>query len=76
MATYGCEPYSYVCSECGCTSYETGQIRVAGGFWSSMFDVGNKSYNAVTCTQCGFTKFNKRTVSEVQQVFDFLTSGW
>ena len=42
MATYGGESSSYVCSECGCTTYETGQIRVSGGFWSSFFDVGNK----------------------------------
>ena len=80
MATYGAEPTAkptaeptrYVCTECGCTSYETGQIRVSGGFWSSFFDVGNKRYNTVTCTRCGFTKFYQRTVSGVQKVFDFL----
>ena len=50
MATYGAEPTAkptaeptrYVCTECGCTSYETGQIHVSGGFWSSLVDVGNK----------------------------------
>ncbi|WP_186470724.1 zinc ribbon domain-containing protein [Synechococcus sp. A18-25c] len=65
----------YVCSECGCTSYETGQIRVSGGFWSSFFDIGNRRYNAVTCTNCGYTKFYRRSVSGVQKVFDFLGSN-
>ncbi|WP_186488961.1 zinc ribbon domain-containing protein [Synechococcus sp. BIOS-U3-1] len=72
MAAYGGDPTGYVCSECGCATYETGQIRVSGGFWSSFFDVGNKRYNTVTCTRCGFTKFYQRTVSGVQKVFDFL----
>ena len=72
MATYGGETTKFVCSECGCTSYETGQIRVSGGFWSSFFDVGNKRYNDVSCTKCGFTKCYNRTVSGIQKAFDFL----
>lgn len=72
MAVYGGSPSDYKCPECGCTSYETGQIRVSGGFWSSFFDVGNRRYNAVSCSNCGYTKFYKRTVSGVQQVFDYL----
>ena len=72
MAPFDREATSYVCSECGCTSYEIGQIRVSGEFWSSFVDVGNKRYNTVTCTRCGFTKFYQRTVSGVQKVFDFL----
>ena len=67
-------PSSYECPECGCKSYETGQIRVSGGFWSSFFDVGNRRYNAVSCTNCGFTKFYKRQVSGVAQIFDYLGS--
>ena len=56
MAVYGS---TFKCSECGNTSYETGQIRVSGGFWSSFFDVGNRRYNAVSCNACGYTKFYK-----------------
>ena len=52
-----------------------GQIRVSGGFWSSFFDVGNKRYNAVSCTECGYTEFYKKTVSGIQKVFDFLGSN-
>ena len=52
-----------------------GQIRVSGGFWSSFFDVGNKRYNAISCTECGYTEFYKKTVSGIQKVFDFLGSN-
>ena len=67
-------PKSYSCPKCGSKTYEMGQIRVSGGFWSSFFDVGNKRYNAVSCMRCGYTEFYKRTVSGVQKVFDFLGS--
>ena len=74
MAVYGGNPSSYECPECGCKSYETGQIRVSGGFWSSFFDVGNRRYNAVSCANCGYTKFYKRNVSGISQIFDYLGS--
>ena len=41
-------PQTYTCPKCGSKTYETGQIRVSGGCWSSFFDVGNKCYNSVS----------------------------
>ena len=78
MAEYGALPSasqeasSYRCPKCGCIHYETGQIRVSGGFWSSLFDVGNRRFNSISCRDCGYTEFYKRTVSGAQQFFDFL----
>ena len=74
MALPGSLETTFICPKCGSRSYETGQIRVSGGFWSSFFDVGNQRYNAVSCTVCGYTEFYKRTVSGIQKVFDFLVS--
>ena len=68
-------PKGYSCPKCGNQAYESGQIRVSGGFWSSFFDVGNRRFNSVSCTECGYTEFYKRTVSGIQKVFDFLGSG-
>jgi hypothetical protein len=62
----------YRCSKCCATTYETGQIRVSGGFWSSFFHVGNRRFNSVSCAECGYTEFYKRTVSGAQKLFDFL----
>ncbi|MBN1212591.1 MAG: GTP-binding protein, partial [candidate division Zixibacteria bacterium] len=30
---------SYRCPKCGNNTYELGEIRAAGGFWSKIFDV-------------------------------------
>ena len=65
-------PKTYTCLKCGSHAYEMGQIRVSGDFWSSFFDVGNRRYNAVSCIECGYTEFYKKTVSGIQKVFDFL----
>ena len=67
-------PETYTCPGCGSYTYEIGQIRVSGGFWSSFFDVGNKRFNAVSWKECGYTEFYKKTVSDIQKVFDFLGS--
>ena len=63
---------SYMCPKCGSTSYETGQIRVSGGFWSSALDVENERYDSVSCTVCGYTELYKKTVSRAEKVLDFL----
>ena len=64
-------PTTYTCPKCGNKHYESGQIRVSGGFWSSFFDVGNKRFNFVACDQCGYTEFYKKNISGIQKVFDF-----
>lgn len=61
------------CLRCENSEYETGEIRVAGGVWSRIFDVQNKKYSAVTCEKCGFTEFYKRDASTLGNVFDFFT---
>ena len=63
---------SYTCPKCGSTSYETGQIRVSGGFWSSALDVENRRYDSVSCNKCGYTEFYKKTLSRTEKALDFL----
>ena len=58
---------------CSGHEFETGEIRVAGGVWSRIFDVQNKKYNAVTCNKCGFTEFYKGDKTTLGNVFDFFT---
>ena len=63
---------SYTCPKRGSTTYETGQIRVSGDFWSSFLDVGNKRYGSVSCTKCGYTELHKKTARRVEKLLDFL----
>jgi predicted nucleic-acid-binding Zn-ribbon protein len=65
---------NYRCAKCGNTGYEIGEMRVAGGFWSKIFDVQGQKYSSVTCTQCRYTEIYKADSSTLGNVFDFFTN--
>ena len=65
---------NWSCPKCGYRDYDTGEIRVSGGFWSRIFDVQNKKYSAVTCEKCSYTEFYKGSSSTLGNVFDFFTN--
>ncbi len=65
---------NYVCPKCGNKSFETDEIRTTGGRFSKIFDVQNKKFTAVTCTQCKYTELYKGTTSGIGNVLDFFTS--
>ncbi|KKM90891.1 zinc ribbon domain-containing protein [Pseudoalteromonas sp. AS71] len=64
---------NWSCPKCNNNEFDTGEIRVSGGFWSRIFDVQNKKYTAVTCSRCSFTEFYKGSSSTLGNVFDFFT---
>ena len=65
---------NYVCPKCGNKSFETDEIRTTGGRFSKIFDIQNKKFTAVTCTQCKYTELYKGTTSGIGNVLDFFTS--
>jgi len=64
---------NWQCDKCAGSEFTTGEIRVAGGFWSKIFDVQASKYTAVVCDKCGFTEFYKGTSSTLGTVFDLFT---
>ena len=62
----------YTCPKCGNTSYDTDQIQTTGGDFSKIFNVQNKRFLAISCTQCGFTELYRRESSAGMNVLDFL----
>ncbi len=64
---------NWTCPKCRNTEFSTGEIRVAGGFWSKIFDVQASKYSAVTCKKCSYTEFYKGSSSTLGSVFDFFT---
>lgn len=66
------EHKNWVCVKCRNKSFEIGEMRVSGGFWSKLFDVQNNKYTAVTCNRCSYTEFYKGSSSSIGNVFDFL----
>lgn len=61
----------YTCVKCGSTSFEKGEIRTAGGGLSKLIDVQNKKFFSVSCSQCGYTEFYKKTSSAAGNIADF-----
>ena len=62
------------CPKCKNQTFETGQFAATGGGLSKMFDIQNKKFTTVTCTQCKFTEIYKAETSTLGNVFDFFTN--
>ena len=66
---------NWACSKCRHKDYEVGEIRVTGGFWTKIFNIQNKTYSSVTCSQCSYTEFYKgKPSSGLSNIFDFFTT--
>ena len=64
---------NWKCLKCGNVHFDTGQFRATGGFLAKIFDVQNKRFSTVTCTQCRFTEVYQTDSSTLGNVFDFFT---
>ena len=50
------ERKQYICPKCGCRTYEHDQFQATGGNFAKIFDVQNKKFITISCTQCGYTE--------------------
>lgn len=48
-------------------------MRGTGGLGTSLFNVQSENFSYVSCAQCGYTEFYKRSLSEMQKLFDFMS---
>ena len=62
------------CPKCGNVQFDTDEFRTTGGLLSKIFDVQNKRFTTVSCTQCRYTEIYKTDSSTVGNVFDFFTN--
>ncbi|MGM0213843.1 zinc ribbon domain-containing protein [Enterococcus sp. AZ109] len=69
------EKKQYVCEKCGNQHYEMDQFQATGGNFAKIFDVQNKKFYTISCSQCGFTEMYKGQTSEGWNIFDFLMNG-
>jgi len=66
---------NWVCPKCTHKEYDTGEMRVAGSFWTKIFNIQNKRYASVSCSQCSYTEFYKnQSSSRLANIFDFFTN--
>ena len=68
------EHENWGCPKCSNRSFETDEFRAAGGGFAKIFDVQNKKFSTVSCSNCGYTEIYKRETSTLGNVFDFFTS--
>lgn len=68
------ETTTWQCPKCKNREYETDTMAATGGGWSKIFDVQNKKFTSVTCTNCRYTEFYKTTTSTLGNIFDLFTT--
>ena len=66
------ERRNYVCPKCGNTQYESDQFQATGGNFAKLFDVQNKKFITLSCTQCGYTELYKSQTDSGMNILDFL----
>lgn len=64
---------NWSCVKCHNTEFETDQFRATGGMFAKIFDVQNKRFTTVTCTQCAYTEVYRTKSSKLGDVFDFFS---
>jgi predicted nucleic-acid-binding Zn-ribbon protein len=64
----------YQCAKCRWNQCDVGEVRVAGGFWSKIFDVQGRKFTSIICRQCGYTELYKGDSSVAGNIFDFMTN--
>ncbi len=69
------EPMEYTCPKCGCRTYEHDQFQATGGNFAKLFDIQNKKFITITCTQCGYTELFRAQNDEGMDILDFLIGG-
>ena len=62
----------YVCPKCGNQHFEADRFQATGGAFAKLFDVQNKRFSTVTCTQCGFTELYRQVGDKGMDILDFL----
>ena len=69
------EQRQFVCAKCGCRTFESDQFQATGGSFARMFDVQNKRFVTISCTQCGYTELYKNRTDGAMNVLDFFFGG-
>jgi len=55
--------------------YESDQFQATGGNFAKLFDIQNKRFITISCTQCGYTELYKNLSDDGMDILDFLMGG-
>lgn len=65
---------NYKCPKCGNRQFETSEIRTTGSFVTKLFNIQNKKFTTVTCTQCKYTELFAASSNKLGNILDFFTN--
>ncbi|WP_290772358.1 zinc ribbon domain-containing protein [Anaerofustis sp.] len=63
---------NWKCVKCGNSEFSSDQFQATGGNFAKLFDVQNKKFITVSCTNCGYTELYKGATSSGMDVLDYL----
>lgn len=66
------EKKQFVCPKCGCQHYVYDQFQATGGSFAKLFDVQNKRFITISCSQCGYTELYRAETDAGMNILDFL----
>lgn len=65
----------YICPKCGCHSFVEDIFHATGGTMAKLFDVQNKKFITISCSNCGYTELYREETSTGNNILDFLIGG-
>ena len=65
------EQKQYACPKCGFDRYESDQFQATGGNFAKIFDVQNKKFVTVSCSDCGYTELYRKSGNSALDILDF-----
>ncbi|MFT7507544.1 MAG: putative nucleic-acid-binding Zn-ribbon protein [Acidimicrobiales bacterium] len=68
------EHNNHKCAKCESQELSPGQLRVAGGFWTKLFNIQNLTFVTLSCNQCGYTEMYKKGTRTAENILDFFTN--
>jgi len=69
------ERKTYTCPKCGGRKADIDEIRTTGAGFTKYFNIQNRKFTTVSCSNCGFTEFYRGIRSSgASNVLDFLTN--
>ena len=69
------EQRQVICPKCGCHDFVSDQFQATGGNFAKLFDVQNKKFITISCSQCGYTELYRADTGAGRNILDFLIGG-
>lgn len=67
------KPMKYSCPKCSSRICTVGEVRTTGSFLTKIFDIQNRRFTSVTCSNCKYTELYNVPSKMIGNILDFIT---